>query len=239
MYLTKSQDVQQILDVDTEKRTVKAVWASMGNVDLDNDVIMPGAFTKTITERGPKGKQLIWSLIDHDASLKCAIGKPSELYEENNKLIAITKIIDSEVGEDIICLYNEGLINQHSIGFSIPNGKSKIDNNVRYISEVVLYEGSAVLWGANPDTPTIGMFKGIEKPVKESAEQRIEKLCTLLRKGKITDETASLLEIQLKQLQQQISLTHAGNTHEPMEVSTDDVVNTIKLFNFKNYYNGN
>jgi len=233
MFSTKSLNEQQsILDVDTEKRTVKAVWASMGNVDLDNDVIMAGAFTKTISERGAKGKNLIWSLVDHNASLKSAFGKPSELYEENGKLIAITKIIDNEVGEDIICLYNEGLINQHSIGFSIPQGKSKIDGKVRYISEVVLYEGSAVLWGANPETPTIGMFKGIEQPLEETPQERIDKLCSLLRKGKLTDETCSLLEIQLKQIQQQIITLAEIKSLEP-KTNVDDVVNAIKLFNFK------
>lgn len=233
MFLTKSIEGQQILDVDTEKKTVKVVWAAMNNVDLDNDVITPGAFTKTINESGPKGKQLIWSLIDHNASLKYAIGKPSELYEENNQLIAITKIVDTELGEDIICLYNEGLINQHSIGFSIPKDRSKIKDGVRYINEVKLYEGSAVLWGANPETPTLGVFKGLKPPDSESNSDKLEKICSLLRKGNLTDETCQLLEIQLKQLQQDISTAAAANA--PLPVKNRDVVDAIKLFNILNF----
>ncbi len=231
MFNTRLHKSETILDIDTEKRTVKAVWASMGDIDLDNDVIMSGAFTKTINERGPNAKNLIWSLIDHDASLKSAFGKPTELYEENNKLIAITKIIDNEVGEDIICLYNEGLINQHSIGFSIPKDKSKVKDGVRYISECILYEGSAVLWGANPNTPTLGMFKSLLKPDDVDIKNRIDKMCNLLRKGNLTDETASLLEIQLKQIQNEIKNTQPSKNIEPINV--DEVVNTIKLFNFK------
>jgi hypothetical protein len=38
-------------DVDKESRKVKAVWARMSNVDLDNDIISPAAFTRTITAR--------------------------------------------------------------------------------------------------------------------------------------------------------------------------------------------
>lgn len=64
-------------DVDMATRKVKAVWARMGNVDLDGDIIAPGAFTRTIEQRGPLGKNLIWSLIDHKASMKSAIGKPA------------------------------------------------------------------------------------------------------------------------------------------------------------------
>ena len=40
--------VGDVVDVDTACRKVKAVWSRMGNIDLDSDIIMPGAFTKTI-----------------------------------------------------------------------------------------------------------------------------------------------------------------------------------------------
>jgi HK97 family phage prohead protease len=221
-----------ILDVDTEKKTVKAVWANIGNVDLDNDVINLGAFTKTINERGPKGKNLIWSLIDHDASLKSAIGKPSELYVDGTQLIAITKLVDNEVGEDVLALYNEGLINQHSIGFSIPKGRSEIKENVRYINEVMLYEGSAVLWGANPETPTLGMFKNIAKPTPENANERLEKLCKLLKHGKLTDETFSLIEIEIKQIQSEIATYVVETTPKP--TNDKSLLEAIKFFNYLN-----
>lgn len=188
-----------VMDVDTEKKTVKAVWARFGNVDLDGDIIIPGAVTKTIKERGPAGKKMIWSLIDHKASLKTAIGKPSELYVEGDMLIAVTKIVDTELGEDIIKLYNEGLINQHSIGFSTT--KSDIQGENRVISELMLYEGSAVLWGANPETPTLGMksIDGINEHL--TATQRLEKLSKAMKHSNFTDETFSLMEIEIKQIQ--------------------------------------
>ena len=48
-----------------------------------------------------------------------------------------------------------GCINQHSIGFSTVVDEYDKANNVRTIKEVILYEGSAVLWGANDLTPTL------------------------------------------------------------------------------------
>ena len=110
---------EAILDVDTTQRRVKAVWARCNNVDLDNDVIIPEAFTKTIKERGPMGKNLIWSLVDHEAEMEMAIGKPEELYLEGDMLVAVTPVVMTETGENIMKMYDAGLINQHSIGLSL------------------------------------------------------------------------------------------------------------------------
>jgi len=43
--IVEKQDIgYEVMDVDTEQRRVKAVWARTGNVDLDNDIIVPEAF---------------------------------------------------------------------------------------------------------------------------------------------------------------------------------------------------
>ncbi len=232
MLQIKDISANTVLDVDTEKRTVKAVWSSMGNVDLDNDVIELGAFSKTIAERGPSGKNMIWSLIDHKTSIMATIGKPQELYVEGSQLIAITKLVDTEAGEAAICLYNEGLINQHSIGFSIPKGKSETKNGIRYIKEVMLYEGSAVLWGANPETPTIGLFKGFNMDSENDPVKRLDMLNVLIKKGKLTDDTLSLIEIEIKAIQLQIESTKAAQA--PLPQNVDSIVDAIKLFNALN-----
>ena len=75
--IVEKQDIgYEVMDVDTETRRVKAVWARTGNIDLDNDIIVPEAFTKTLKERGPAGKNLIWSLVDHCAEMEAVIGSP-------------------------------------------------------------------------------------------------------------------------------------------------------------------
>ncbi len=86
--------MDSVLDVDTEKRTVKAVWSRMGNIDLDMDIMAAGCFNRTVSQRGPSGKNQIWSLVDHNPSIKSALGKPSELYVEGDMLVAVTKIVD-------------------------------------------------------------------------------------------------------------------------------------------------
>ena len=80
-YNIKAVDAS-VMDADQSTRTVKVAFSQMGSIDRDNDIINSGAFTKTIKERGPKGSNQIWHLVDHNASLKSALGKPHELYEE-------------------------------------------------------------------------------------------------------------------------------------------------------------
>ena len=203
--LVEKQDLgYNIMDVDSEQRRVKAVWARCGNIDYDNDIIVPEAFTKTLAERGPGGKNLIWSLVDHCADMNNVIGKPEQIYVENDMLIAITPIVETEKGEDIIKMYEAGLINQHSIGFSTM--KSNVDKEgVRTITEFKLYEGSAVLWGANPETPTLG-FKG-EMTIKDKRAElsnRLERLIKSFKGGRFTDETFSLIEIEIKRIQSEL-----------------------------------
>lgn len=230
-----------ILDIEPETRTVKACWSRIGNVDLDNDIIVAEAFTKTIKERGPKGKNMIWSLVDHKADMAHTLGKPKELYIEGDMLVAVTDLVETECGEDAIKLYEAGLINQHSIGFSTL--KSDVDQRtgVRTITELKLYEGSAVLWGANPETPTLG-FKGEFKETKETLSLRLENLIKAFRGGTFTDDTFALMEIQIKQIQAELlalevaeTITQPAEAVEPTpaveEKNNEEVLKAIKQFN--------
>ena len=222
-------------DVDMESRKVKAVWARMGNVDLDNDVIAPEAFTKTLQERGPQGKNLIWSLVDHKAAMKYAIGKPVELYIEGDALVAVTPVIETECGEDMLKLYEAGLINQHSIGFSTIKSETNNETGVRAIKELMLYEGSAVLWAANPETPTLSVYKGMEPDeLKQTLRGRLESLTKAFKHGTFTDETFSLLEIEIKQIQTAILDLTTPPAAKAVEPESNEVVfEALKQLNNK------
>ena len=229
----------EVMDVDTEQRRVKAVWARTGNVDLDNDIIVPEAFTKTLKERGPSGKNLIWSLVDHCAEMEAVIGKPEQLYVEGDMLIAITPIVMTETGEDILKMYDAGLINQHSIGFTTINSNVGKDG-VRTITELKLYEGSAVLWAANPETPTISVKSEVKK---EQLATRLEKLLKAFKGGRFTDETFALMEIEIKRIQSELleieivkEITTTAEASQPTneEVKNDEeekVLKAIAQFN--------
>jgi len=220
----KQDSTYSVMDVDSAQRRVKTVWARCGNVDLDNDIIVAEAFTKTIRERGPMGKNLIWSLVDHCAEMDSVIGKPEQLYVENDMLIAITPIVDTEMGEDVIKMYDAGLINQHSIGFSTIN--SSVDKKgVRTITELKLYEGSAVLWAANPETPTLDV-KGEDR--KNNLNDRLEKLLKAFKSGRFTDETFALMEIEIKRIQSEILEIEVVKEITLPAVAVEPIINETK-----------
>ena len=232
----QSKDIANgIMDVDTSTRRVKAVWSRMNNIDLDSDIIVPEAFTKTLNERGPVGKNLVWSLVDHQADMNNVIGKPEQLYVEGDALIAITPIVQTEKGTDMLKMYEAGLINQHSIGFStLKSDWQDNSQKVRVIKELKLYEGSAVLWGANPETPTLS----VKSQTKEDLNNRLEKLLKAFRGGRFTDETFALMEIQIKKIQTdllELEITQSAEIAiEPkqQEKNNDaEILKAIKEFN--------
>lgn len=234
--------VDSVKDVDTATRRVKVVISRMGNLDLDNDVIDKGAYKRTIDTRGPKAANLIWHLSDHSASLKSAIGKFSELYVEGDYLVGITDIPKTSWGNDMLEFYSTKHINQHSVGFrtikSEPVNPGKPDE-YRLLKELFLYEGSAVLWGANPDTDTLSVGKSITKEDCEkdffATIEEIGSLHKLFKAGHFSDTTFELLEIQLAQKTDKLEQLFRSSTQ--LVTPTLDPVNESLLDVFKTFNN--
>jgi len=214
----------EIKDVNIEQRIVTGYAAKFGNIDLVGDMIMPGAFTKTISERGPSGKNEIWFL--HNHSTDSPLGKPIILQEDNYGLYFEAKIVDTEIGEDILTLYSEGLINQHSIGFNTIKQKKvdAVNGTPAYyqIQEVKLYEFSSVLWGANPDTP----FMGLKSLNAKGLQERFDKLYKQLKSGNLKDETYELLEIEYNFIKSE--LFTLINEKEKSENPTPPIIDPVE-----------
>lgn len=206
-----------VLDVDDTSRRVKVAWNRVGVMDLDKDIIEATAFDKTIKERGPAGVQLIWHLTDHRPSLKDAVGKPSEIGVADSYLYAITDIPKTTWGNDVLEFYKTGTINQHSIGFSTIKREVFNDDDwsKRYtvIKEVKLYEGSAVLWGANPYTPTLTVGKSMTPEEKTAELDRLleEYAATtkLFKTGHLSDQSFELLDMRIGQINEAIKSLYA------------------------------
>ncbi len=199
-----------VADVDTVSKSVKIVLSKMGNLDRDNDIILLGAFNKTIAERGPKGTNEIWHLIDHRTSMTTALGKFKELYVEGDNLVGISAYKDTALWRDQIwTLYESGDINQHSIGFTMLDYEYAKEG-VRLIKDVALWEGSAVLWGANPNTPTQEVSKALHLDTEVTIIQRIEAMQKAVKKGDIDNELFNIELMQIKAL-----LSTSEDTTEP------------------------
>lgn len=230
------------LDVSSEGRKVKVAISHLGSMDLDGDVIDKSAYNKTISERGPKGSNLIWHLTDHNASLKNAVGKFSEMYVEKDYLVGITEIPNTTWGNDVLEFYKSGAINQHSVGFrtikSEPVNAGKSDE-YRLIKEILLYEGSAVLWGANPNTPTLSVSKSLTVEERKSEfEATMKELSTfhkLFKTGHLTDESFELIQVKINQLTQRIQQLFDATlpAEKAVEPDSEGLLSVLQTFNNK------
>jgi HK97 family phage prohead protease len=126
---------------DIEGRTFKG-YASTYDKDLGGDVIAPGAFAKTLAERGARVK-VLWQHSE-------PIGRPVDMREDGKGLYVEAKISNTRLGDEALELMRDGVIDQMSIGYSVPQGKSEYqEDGTRLIKELKLYEFSAVTFPMN------------------------------------------------------------------------------------------
>ena len=191
MYEKKSI-VGEIKDLDLKKRVVMGYLSAFDNKDLTGDVIIKGAFSKSLSER----KDQIFFLNQHNWDQPH--GKFNLLQEDAKGLyFESMPLVDTTYSSDLLKLYEAGIINEHSIGYTTVKDEVKSDH--RLLKELKLYEGSNVTLGANPETPFMGMKAGTKR-----ASDQVKRILKMLRSGDLTDDTFTLLEIALKQYETEL-----------------------------------
>lgn len=226
----------ELKDVDSVKGIVSGYFSAFGNVDADGDMIVQGAYSKTIKENFNRIKHLL----NHNAAQP--LGKILELKEDSHGLFYRSQIGTHALGRDFLKMLESELIKEHSVGYQIV--KNEDDREMRWnrdgitmtgvnkITEMKLWEGSSLTaWGANSNTP-ITEVKGVADV--EDIATRIKALEKFCKDSDATDETIQLLWIQIKQLQQLIiDSTQPVKTVEPQK---DEKLNDqIKLLILKHY----
>jgi len=191
----------KVEDVDAKQGIVTVYFAAFGNVDSYGEIIRKGAFKKTVAEWGPKGRGRIAHLANHDPRHRIAVVQ--ELKEDDHGLRAVSKILPAphQAGIDALVEYEEGAIREHSIGFDVMKHEKLADPDGgpdRYVlTELRLYEGSAVTWGANMETPVLEVKSpGDALAALIEMTERMEAVGRCLTRG-ITDDHARDLEAQL------------------------------------------
>ncbi|ASU03397.1 prohead protease [Pseudoalteromonas phage AL] len=175
-------------DVNVESRTFKG-YASTWDKDNGSDIITKGAFSKTLGERSDRIK-ILWQ---HDAPL----GKPTLMREDEKGLYVEGYISKTRLGDEALELMRDGVVDQMSIGFSIPQGKSEYSKNdsARVIREVKLYEFSPVTFPMNDNAMITGV-KSLREQIMSGgnmSDTQIKELSSLLdeMKALIAGEAAS------------------------------------------------
>jgi HK97 family phage prohead protease len=220
-YQVKKADLS-VKDVDTKTRRVQVVLSAFDNIDSDGDVIRKGAFAKSIMERGAEStsNRKIAFLRHHDWEHQ--IGKWIKMEETFDGLVAVGELGRSTKGEDALLDYQDGIIKEHSIGFNYVEDKmNMVQDGVWELKEVILWEGSAVTFGANSLTPTLDVSKGNKTELLDKVNAKMESLLSAIKNGKGTDERLFEIEMALKVCQQQYN---SLINEEPTTIVTPEII---------------
>lgn len=119
-----------------EDGAIEGLAAAYGNVDFGGDLIMPGAFTKTL-----KGRKTLPMLLYHDQRLPVGVWSEFEDTSKGLKLKGrITTVTTS--GAEALALARDGALGGLSIGYRAV--KERYTDTARELIEVALHETSLV-----------------------------------------------------------------------------------------------
>jgi len=139
--------------LDPEGRTFEGYASTFRNPQLDQpdltgDMVIRGAFAKTLVERGGKIR-LLWQ---HDTS--APIGRIVSAHEDDRGLFVKALVSPTALGTDAMALLKDGAIDSMSIGYdAMPGGteyaKGSNGTSMRLLKEVRLWEVSLATFPAD------------------------------------------------------------------------------------------
>lgn len=149
---------------DGEIGTFEGYASTFGNVDLDGDVILPGAFTG-LNDRNAVGTLRTKMLWQHDS--REPTGFFEQITQDDKGLFVKGAIpLDNELGNRAYNALKRGIIDSMSVGFRIPKGGARwIEEEgkdaVREITKAILMEISLVTFPAN-QLATVTSVKAVD-----------------------------------------------------------------------------
>jgi uncharacterized protein len=204
---------------DGETGYLEGYGAVFGNVDLADEVILPGAFTKTIAEGIPANK--IRLVDSHNAfmSSEYIIGKIETAEEDNYGLKFGAKFSAANRAQEVRTKISENILDSLSIGYDVIKFSEK--DGVTYLEELKLYEISVVAWGCNP--------LAVVSDVKTSPEELYEKIVADLLELKEGRAISSATREKLEKMRSVLDdlLQEAGDNPEDEEGKAKEALEVI------------
>ena len=131
--------------------------AVFNNVDLGDDVILPGAFTKVKTTRGGKLKLALY----HD--LTRLVGLADYTQDDHGLLLKGRVNLAVSYARDAYELMRAEILDSMSIGFNTIKAdfEERAGRRIRLIKEAELWEASFVPFGMNPEATILNVKSDI------------------------------------------------------------------------------
>lgn len=201
--------------VDENEGIVEGYGSIFGNVDSDGDIIVKGAYTKTLMENGSRVRYVNQHRIDQP------LGKFEVLMEDEIGLKFQAKVPLTTLGKDVLLLMKSGVLNENSVGI-MPIQKEYTNDGVRLLKEVKLYEISCVTLAANP-MALITNAKG--ELDTDLYAKRFDALNRVIKKENVSDELGYAIEAELMKLKSlfvKLTTPPVEDTTEP-EAKGEDI----------------
>ncbi len=195
---------------DSEKELIiEGHGAVKNNVDSGGDVIVDGAFKKTLEQR--KGR--IAFCLQHD--IRNPVGKIIEIKEDAKGLFLKVRISDSE--GDVKTKIREGILKELSIGFSVVEAKrgDRDDEDVLLLTEIKLFEISLVTIAMN-ELAMIEAMKTEGQTNSDVIEDEFDRLLAIER-----NEEKKYEILKLKALVMSLPLNSKSTPQDSIEAVID------------------
>lgn len=157
-------------------------------VDSYGDVVVKGAFVKTLSERGPKVK-LLWQH-KHDE----VIGVFESLGEDEYGLRVTGRLaLNTQKGREAYELMKMGAIGEMSIGYTTIKDEYDPKSGIRYLKELKLYEISLVTFPANEEA-TITRVKSVFEDLTKEEREAVLSFINTLKNESLPEEEEPQVE---------------------------------------------
>jgi uncharacterized protein len=187
---------------NADQRTFEG-YASTWDRDLGGDMIIPGAFKKTILERFPRNKiKILWQ--HHEP-----LGLPTHMEEDSKGLYVVGRISKTKLGDDALELMKDGVVDQMSIGYDVNKDDLSEDGQTRYLKELTLFEFSPVTFPMNPMADITTVKSHFNSLVKEFSNPI---MATMLKEGKVlSKQNVNALKTAIETLQGILTQVEKGD----------------------------
>ena len=173
----------------TDEGVVEGILSPYNNIDLGNDVVRPGAFTKTLGDQ----KNRVPALYQHDWMQPIGVNylRDGSKGLETSLKLNLNKQLAKEALSDVKFWREHGL----SFGLSIGYETIKYNNEksgVRELLEVKLYEGSLVTFPMNENARVTGA-KNLSAALADLKAGRAISAANRARLERMLEEVSALL----------------------------------------------
>lgn len=184
--------------VSQDSRTISGYAAVFGNIDSARDMIIKGAFSKSINERGPASatNRKVAYLFMHD--MADPIGKLTELKEDDFGLYFEAVLDKIPQADRVLEQLKSGTLNQFSIGYQYVWDKMEWDEEKECFvcKELNLFEISVVTLGCNEMT----VFSGMKSEQLESEANQLHRDTEKVLKGLPNDTQYAVRQLIAKHI---------------------------------------